>query len=86
MTEKDVSKGLSIVIFFTYGIISIGSLYMTIKTFDIFYVIITSINAFIGLLLACSYLIVKLESDDKLPDDNIPDEKLPDDNIIKNFA
>ena len=69
MTEKEVSKGLSIVIFFTYGIISIGSLYMTIKTFDILYVAITSINACILLGLVCSYLIEKFKSNVKLPED-----------------
>ncbi len=69
MTEKEVSKGLSIVIFFTYGIISIGSLYMAIKTFDILYVAITSINACILLCLGCSYLIEKFKSNVKLQED-----------------
>ena len=78
MSEKDVSKGLSIVIFFYCGVISIGSLYMAIEscikqTYDPLYLTITGINIAILLVLGGSYLIEKCTSNVELSDNNVSD-------------
>lgn len=78
MSERDVSKGLSTVIFFYFGVISIGSLYMAIEscikqTYDPLYLTITGINIVILLVLGSFYLIEKCKSNVKLSDDNVSD-------------
>ena len=78
MSEKDVSKGASIVFFFTWGIISIASLYMAIETcikqiYDPLYLTITGINIAILLFLGVFYLIEKCTSNVELSDNNVSD-------------
>ena len=78
MSEKDVSKGLSIVIFFYCGVISIGSLYMAIEscikqTYDPLYLTITGINTIILLIFGVFYLFEKFTSRVELIDENLSD-------------
>jgi len=73
MTEKKVGIGASIVFFFIWGIISIISLYMAIKTYDPLYLTITGINTIILLIFGVFYLFEKFTSRVELIDENLSD-------------